>query len=373
MIKRRLYVVVAAYGYGNPGDDACAVSARYLILKSDPTAKVIITSPPFDEELVKNADAVILGGGGTLYDLTSENVTNYMKYLEYAQQHKKLTAAIGIGTQGIHTDWGKKYYNKVLNKCNLVTTRSFEDTAVLHEIGVKKAITTQDLGFVVDDAVFGNTQVKRNILRLMRIKDRVPEQQPTLGLSLIDFTATPYGSNLIGKEEFDELAKGCRLAIDKYLPKLKECYGVKLIIQSRDDRKYCEELSRRFNIKILDYKSPSDLPNLLRNYAMFDAIFTMRFHPIIFGSLSNKPVFSMAGPGSKHEKLISGIDSINNHQEVISQNSIEKHLERVITTEHKPISLQDLQNMKRLALMNIGLLRNMVTYGPSIQRLPSIV
>src|SRR5687767_877410 len=103
-------LIVAAHGYGNVGDDICAHSGAYLVSQTDPKLKTIITSPPYNPLVVRKADAVILSGGGIIYDRAEENVDNYLRYLEYGQKKGLPTAVIGIGVQGIVTDRGKQRY-----------------------------------------------------------------------------------------------------------------------------------------------------------------------------------------------------------------------------------------------------------------------
>lgn len=297
-MKQRKYLITSANGYGNPGDDACGYGAAYAVKQADPGAVVKVTRPPFDVQLAEWADVIVVGGGGIIYDSDKDNVKNYMEYLEYAQEHHKLNVVLGVGVQGgpgaFTTDYGKEYYRRVLNRCDLVTVRSPLDKRQLEEAGCKRIHLTQDLGFFADRIL----KSYRHSL-LGRLKISAPAgRKPKVGISLVDHRRPAPVSDL-----FVEASLYIARLEEATFPYMKEHYNVYLLNHSIDDRKWNFELAATYGFKMIDYTLPKDFAALQYAYKAVDVVITERFHPMIFASLHKKPVVTMAGWYSKHEKL----------------------------------------------------------------------
>jgi polysaccharide pyruvyl transferase WcaK-like protein len=284
------YLVASANGYGNVGDDICGYGAKYLIEKCDPEAVVTVTAPPFDESLAAQADVLVLGGGGIFYDGDRANVENYLSYMEYGQKHGKKTAVLGVGVQGINTDWGKKRYRGVLNKCDLITVRSPRDKELLDKIGIKDVYATQDLGFLADEWV---SPVKFEGLRKFFEKK---SDKPRLGLSLVDLKkikGDAYGGPY---EAFTNV-------VEAQWPRLNEVFDIRLFVHSRDDSVWYGKLAENPGVKIVAYDNISDFPRFWREYTQLDMMIGVRFHSIILGLIAGKPVVGMGTADAKQQRL----------------------------------------------------------------------
>ena len=116
--------------------------------------RVILAGAVASFDLVRDADVVMLGGGGLLYDTAdggaprAQNVAYYAGLLRHAQELGRATAVLGIGVQGIHTPLGRAAYAEVLRRAAHVSVRDPGDLQVLREeLGVDRAVLAADLGF----------------------------------------------------------------------------------------------------------------------------------------------------------------------------------------------------------------------------------
>ncbi len=282
-------LVVAAHGYGNVGDDICAHSGEYIVKKLDSKHRVIITSPPYNPVKVHRANAVILSGGGIIYDRVAENVDNYLQYLEYGLKKHYPTVVMGVGVQGIVTERGKERYREVLNQVGLVTTRSPGDKAMLDEVGVKNVITTQDLGFLADE------WVKKPFF-----KPRLPTTtKPRLGLVLLDVRFLQAYKK--GNQKLRRYIK----IVEKHLEQIGKDFDVWLFAHSKDDEDWRKEMAARHQFKIAAYKNIKDFARFYYLYQQMDLIVGVRFHSVILGLLAAKPVVGIGSEGAKLFRLAS--------------------------------------------------------------------
>ncbi|MEM2112257.1 MAG: polysaccharide pyruvyl transferase family protein, partial [Candidatus Bathyarchaeia archaeon] len=169
-------LIANAAGYGNLGDDSIRDALVGAIEQLNPAVKIVCTHPPPHKALVKEADLIIVGGGGLLYDSDFANVVYYMSYLEWAQEFQKPNIALGVGVQGIITEKGKEYYKKVLNKVDLITTRDQESRDILiNHLGISAPVhVCADLAFLLK-------------LQLMNKTQEPEENKPILGICVRDF------------------------------------------------------------------------------------------------------------------------------------------------------------------------------------------
>jgi polysaccharide pyruvyl transferase WcaK-like protein len=285
------YLVASANSYGNVGDDVCGYSARHLIRQCDPDAEVEVTCPPFNETLAERADVIVLGGGGIFYDGDRANVDNYLSYLEYAQAHNKPNMALGIGVQGITTDWGKERYKSVLNNCDLVTVRSPKDKELLDAIGIQRVHATQDLGFLTDEWApsVPLASLRRSLVKRFSAK-------PRLGLGLVDLKhikGPSYGGEF---KRFTEI-------VEQAMPRLCETFDVRLLVHSRDDDEWYKQLATQPGATIVPYQTIKDFSRFWHAYSTLDMVVGVRFHSIILGLLSQKPVVGIGTKGAKQHRL----------------------------------------------------------------------
>lgn len=291
--KQKTYLVASANGYGNVGDDICAYSAKYIIEQADPHARVIITQPPFDQELAEQSDVIVLGGGGIIYDHVKDNVDNYMAYLRYAQDTQKLSLVLGVGVQGISTAYGKKQYRQYLNNADLVTVRSPEDKQQLEAVGVKSVHCTEDLGFLASHWV-----KQPSVGTFLRIKLRsLLRRKPRLAFIPVDL------SKVMG-DNFDQSCANFIEAVESNMNRITQDFEVSIFVHSRDDVEWITRLAQKHNLEVVPYESIDDFTVFWAEYKECSLVVTSRFHPIIFGSILHKPTVTLSVKEGKHTRLM---------------------------------------------------------------------
>lgn len=349
------YLVASANGYGNVGDDICGFGAKYLIKQIDPKAKVTVTAPPFNGELAAQADVIVLGGGGIFYDGDRANVDNYLAYLEYAQQHNKPNAVLGVGVQGIGTEWGKGRYREVLNKCDLVTVRSPRDKQLLDEIGVKNVHATQDLGFVADE------WVRRPRLQAFgRFVKKLTGQKPQLGLAVVDL-------KVIKGNAFDATSANFMDSLERNLDNICKTFDVKLLVHSRDDENWYSQLAKHQGVKVVPYGTIRDFPGFWKTYCGLDLVLGVRFHSIILGLLSGRPVIGVSSKGTKQDRLAQ-YDMPTLKEQLVHFSDVEgiKNLfdnlpQDYLAGKYKPATAEEMAHTKSLAHQNGRLLADVLS------------
>lgn len=316
------YLIASANGYGNAGDDICAIATKNIVTEVDNAAEVKITSPPFDEELAKWAEAIVLGGGGIIYDANKDNTDNYLQYVEYAQKNNKLSIGLGLGEQGIVTPTGAERYKKTINKMDLLTIRSSKDAVRLHEIGVKrsKALVAQDLGFNFD---FEKYRRRHELVR--RLYKLIPRRKPKLGIVLSNQEHLVNDLKLAFSKSEKENALAFKNSLSEHIDEISKKFDVTIITQSRDDLEVAQEYADEHGCRIYSYKEKSHLSKLLKVYANQDIILTQRFHGIIFSFMLDIPVIALGYHGQKQYKLLRDMG-----------------LEKKLVMYHKPEELKSL-------------------------------
>lgn len=292
-------LVASANGYGNAGDDICAVVSQALARSAGKHVQVKVTAPPFDEALADWADAILLGGGGIIYDANKENMENYLTYVDYAIKNKKLSLGLGLGEQGIVTKTGEKRYKAAFNKMDLLTVRSTLDAARLKKFGVSTAIATQDLAFSFDYSHYQKKAVKN-----ASKKRTLGAKKPKLGVVLSNQEHLVNDLKLAFSKEEKVNALHFKNSFEKNLEHISEKFDVTVIVQSRDDIEMAEQYKRDYGVRVHTYNKTRDLHKLLKLYAKQDLVLTQRFHGAVFSFMLNIPVIVLGYHGQKQYKLM---------------------------------------------------------------------
>lgn len=279
-------LIASAAGYGNLGDDSIRDALSSTLKRLYPNMKISHTNPPPKKEAVEWADLTIVGGGGLLYDSDFANVVNYMSYIEWAHELGKPSIALGVGVQGISTEEGKRYYQRALNRANLVTTRDRESRGILINL-VRISTPIQvcaDLSFLLD---------------LRPNRDHAPKDEPTLGICIRDFSPEFPPRNRYLGSIFDGLNR------------VRDRFKLIFFSFSRDDLGLTRNLHREFeNSDFYEYSeswSPKDFLSLMNQC---DLMVCTRYHAFIFSILLGIPALPIIELGGKIRWLASLIDHI---------------------------------------------------------------
>ncbi|KPV65286.1 MAG: Polysaccharide pyruvyl transferase [Candidatus Bathyarchaeota archaeon BA1] len=275
-------LIANAAGYGNLGDDSIRDALVGTIEQLYPTIKIVCTHPPPEKGLVEEADLIVVGGGGLLYDSDFANVVYYMSYLEWAQEFKKPNIALGVGVQGIFTEKGREYYQKVLNKTDLVSTRDQESRDILiNQVGISTPIhVCADLAFLLNPLVTNNY--------------RREEDRPILGICVRDF-----------HPEFSPRERYIN-SIREALKRIKDEFKLVFFIFSKDDHKLNMRLHSEFknsNCFIYDYREGWTPQKFLPLIRQCDLMLCTRYHAFIFSILSEAPALPIIELGGKNRWL----------------------------------------------------------------------
>lgn len=285
-------LISSANSYGNVGDDICGYSAEHLMKKAFPGADTRVTCPPYRKDLVDWSDAVVIGGGGVIYDSDFDNVTNYMNYVDEAKRQGKLAYVLGVGIQGIGTDKGRAAYQRSLGSADVVTVRTPTDNKLLKDAGVTTAVTTQDIGFATAEWV-GRPSFFQKI-RLQRLFK--PNGKPNLGLALVDLVK-------IKGDAFDEKSKNFVDSVDRNLSRICQEFNVYLLVHSADDAEFYAQLKAKYDVRIVNYKTIKDIEFFWAAYKRLDLVIGSRFHSIVLACLAGVPVVGVSSESTKQNRL----------------------------------------------------------------------
>ncbi len=279
--RSRNILLVTANQFGNLGDDAITHAARIMLNKVYPDAKLTIAAPPVERSLIDNTDILVIGGGGLFYDACIDNLTNYTSYIFYAREAGKRCFCIGIGTQGIKTKTGCRFYKEALARVEYTLVRDLDDARVLiEEVGVTTpVIATQDLVFSLPEpanATFSSVSARKTVL----------------------FCLT--SSDLLASKHRQKYQK----VVIESVKALSEDYDIKYMVQSRDDLSFYKMLIEKTSGEIIEVPFEEAITAENR-YTGADLVVTSRFHGLIFAIKAGVPVIPMGSHGLKIDRLIS--------------------------------------------------------------------
>lgn len=278
-------LIASAYGLGNIGDDAVTLVAGRIAAQAG-FRRVILAGAVASFDLVREADLVLLGGGGLLYDTADggaprpQNVAYYGGLLRHAQDLGRATAALGIGVQGIHTPAGRAAYATVLRRAEHVSVRDPGDLQVLREeLGVDRAVLGADLGFGLAPWVWSSSLWP-------------PASSPPRRLALV---VPGVLSARIGAEA-DAAWTGLIHALGRN-------YEVVITQHTQDDRAQCERLAAATGarLEVLTARGVVRTAELYRHAAV---VATARYHGLVFGLISGCRLLPVTTPSGKQGRLV---------------------------------------------------------------------
>lgn len=278
-------LLVTANNCGNVGDDAITFAAKFLLQKAFPKSQIMIDQLPCHKKKLIGYDLVVLGGGGILYDHNFYNVQNYCQYILYAHSLGIKSAVIGVGAQDIYTERGIELYKRALDLCEFVAVRDKLSYQILKErVKIKSPLyLNRDVVFAAEELPNKEATKKGN-------------SKPILLYSLLDPAAIPFRP---GESAY-------RLHHDNCFRYLAEHFDLRLLVQSKDDLVFYQELKKQYPCQIIrvPYEESNQVVNL---YRQADLIMTSRLHGYIFAALAQVPVICVTfdNPGTKLAGIIS--------------------------------------------------------------------
>jgi polysaccharide pyruvyl transferase WcaK-like protein len=273
-------LIASAYGLGNIGDDAVTLVAGRIAAQAG-FRRVILAGAVASFDLVRDADVVMLGGGGLLYDTAdggaprAQNVAYYAGLLRHAQELGRATAVLGIGVQGIHTPLGRTAYAEVLRRAAHVSVRDPGDLQVLREeVGVDHAVLAADLGFGLAPWVW----------------PAVAGQARRLALVVPGVLSARIGAE----------ADAAWAGLIRCLGQVQE---VVIVQHTDDDRALCARLAKLTGAR-LEVLTGRGVVRSAELYRQAGTVVTARYHGLIFGLLHGCRMLPVTTPGGKQGRLI---------------------------------------------------------------------
>lgn len=292
MKKIKIY---GASGCGNVGDDLIA-----LILKKYLSARVQggeVSIIPQRQQIQESfdADAVVIGGGGLIYDYDFDNVRNYTDFIHLAHSMRIPVYMMGMGVQHVFTQKAVDAYTNALRLVKNVATRSEKDSKLIEKtFGYPKprVITSRDLVFLYD-RVFPDQsgQPVEN------------KEKPALALSLADWQLSAANYKKIDpglQKDYTDFREYLKQA----LPRLKDKFQIKIICQAQEDIEISKELRELSGGELITFDGIEKSYELISAYKASDYVITSRYHGLIGAIIANRPVICASFKGHKQQKLI---------------------------------------------------------------------
>lgn len=279
----RSAVIASAYGAGNVGDDLVTLATEHM-LRSAGVEKVTCPGPFVRFEAIQEHDAVVLGGGGILYDGEARNLENYMHPVRTASRMGKATAALGVGTQGLVTEMGRLVTGRNLLDTGYVSVRSERDVEILAEIEPKlreKVERSIDLGFYLAE--------------YLRQRAVPPSQSPKPIIVSLASTTTNPGA---GERSMEAITNAVVRALSEAGKK------VVLGLHSEDDRTmYNRVADANPHVAMMELNRLGPVASA-SIFADAAGVITSRFHGLIYASIFNKPVVSISRGQCKIRRFV---------------------------------------------------------------------
>lgn len=273
-------LLISAGGMGNLGDDAVTQCAAEIIRSARSDVVIERRSPPLTRSEVARASCIVLGGGGVLYDSCPFNLQNYSIPLLMAAELERPAICLGIGTQGIRTNLGRRLLGRALSHCLWVSVRDPGDARIVRDIApAAKVYIDQDLAFRAG---------RRHRSR------RFDHARPTrIGVSWVD------SRRLLATIRMREYQR----VIEDTVALAPAGASVELVVQSRDDLPMYREWQEQHGCRIRDFGG-QPIEQVLDYYAELDLVLTSRYHGFIFALITGRPVICAGNLHGKIDRLI---------------------------------------------------------------------
>lgn len=279
---RRRAVVSSAWNVGNCGDDAVTLAAAAICRRLG-FDDVTLLGPDGPLDKIEEAGLVVLGGGGLLYDNDIANTANYTAPLRFATACGVPHAALGVGTQGICTAFGRAAYREALSGAIVVAARDDTDVAELRDgCGLTQTERGADLAFALPDLE-------------PQWFSALPKPARTRPLALLSLGYTRETPGLQGETLLRTILGIAR--------SVGETHELLLARHSTDDAAAHAEAARILGIRELDLAALG-VPMAIATYAAADVVITSRYHGTIFAALTGTPVATVCNAGAKLGRLI---------------------------------------------------------------------
>lgn len=354
-------LIISPNGYGNVGDDICALAGSWAVKKVRPDAVCKISSPPMKKAEMNWADVVILSGGGVIYDREESNVNNYMQYIDKAYELGKKSAVLGVGIQGIVTQKGAERYKESLSKCEFVSVRTEKDKELLDKTGFTGSVPTFDIAYFIDKYVAENAPLSLRASRAARKLNIIRNnEKKNIGIVTINL-------KMLKKDKYGGVFKDFDTTIESFIRKNKEKYNILLLQHAKEDGKQMKQLARKYGVTFVPYKKTKDIFKLYDIYSSLDAMIGVRLHSIALGIISKTKVVGVGSTAAKQFRLANhGLPTLKEQFCALNEAGISKlqrYLEKPdsnLFEELKTLSSEEYDYIEEKNKINLSLLDSLL-------------
>ena len=293
-----------AYGNGNLGDDLIFFSLKRLLSKNGFDIRLSIRDfkkaksygvslfskgeQVYDFwrylDLIRNSDAIFLGGGGLLeYYYPSKQayrmIIIYLCPLMIAKVFRKPTFVFGIGVNSdkIENPAVRLIYRMVLSSCEIIVTRDEKSKTGLLRNGVNTKIESSfDPVLSLD-------------FKSLKKKPKKSDNKKRIGILLWPYFLWPHFYDYSGNIGFEKQGKHriFKEKIKELICLLEQEFNVEALTFHFSDTLLYKELD-------VVYNKDASLMDFLRKTASVDLLISMRYHGLITGLLFESPVISIS-------------------------------------------------------------------------------
>jgi polysaccharide pyruvyl transferase CsaB len=283
-------VLVAGWiGSTNLGDELVFAGLRRLLSSHDCTvtaismdvaatrthhhvAAVSHRDVPGSVAAVGAADAVILGGGGLLQDVTSPlNLPYHLARVVLARARRTPFAGVGLGVEGLGTRLGRQLVRRGLGGAAGVTVRDEASRSLLADVGVPGARVAADLAFALDPPTAPPDRARDRLVVSLRPWTGRRHRLPAAARG----DATP-------EAHVTALAS----ALDRAAGRSGRMVRFVALQHDRDDA-FHRRVAGRMRAEV-EFRTPA-LDGVLAEYAAASAVVTMRYHGGVAAILAGVP------------------------------------------------------------------------------------
>jgi polysaccharide pyruvyl transferase CsaB len=285
-------VIIGYFGYGNTGDEAILESMISAFRKRNKDIKFIVFSgnPEFISskygvkslsgsmrrnlkdviKTIKDADLVILGGGGFLFDYKLLNLLSWLLYVIVAKSLRRQVMIYAMGIGPINTRLGKLFAKYALNKVDIISVRDKGSKKLLIDLGVKKS----PIFVTADPAIIApyETEKKNSVLRVVDSNKKH---------NLIGIAIRPWFNSDELKKVIAEVADSLIMDLNSTIVFIPMEYGM--------DYDISKEVSNLMinSPKIMKYSTPQ---HIYETISQMDLVIGMRLHSLIFATKAAVPI-----------------------------------------------------------------------------------
>ena len=303
--KAKLIMISGYFGFNNCGDDAILLTMIQELLMDIPRENIFVLSqsPNRTKEKyrvnsihrlnlflilsqLRKTYLFISGGGGLLQDVSGKglSVIYYLSLIMLARLFKVPSVIYGQGIGPVRRQINRKIIRLILNKVNLIMVRDEQSQAILGEIGINKELVSvyTDPTFLLKKEKLPDNIIKK--YHLYSLPERLNNEN-TIGVVIRNCKEIEqdYKQNIL------QLAKIADYLIEKQQAKL-----IFLPFQMNEDLALINDIIKQMNhssVDCLDQEvSPAQMLSLFHKLSL---IIGMRFHAIIFATISNCPFIAL--------------------------------------------------------------------------------